>query len=559
MKSICLIFTISLLISWHQVFPQEDNLPGPNPQPDLSSTGYPVVVKGDTLYYIRASLGPFTPQERAKAGSARLLKLLNEPDFNPDSLLMSPIDLDYYITYKDQVVMVITQKDTLGTGKNTEEIASWAFDTLKVKIESINQRFSAQRIFANIAYTLLIVFILVLIIWILNRLFRWIIKRVESNKSRIFKSIKLINYEFLTADREHAIAVYFLRVLKLVLIIILFLVALPLIFSIFPATEGITRKMIGLVWSPVKSILMGIITYIPELVTIIVIYFIFRYLIKIIRYLALEVERKKLVIPGFHPDWAKTTFNIIRVLLYAFMFVIIFPYLPGSDSPVFRGVSVFFGVLLSLGSTSLISNSIAGLVITYMRPFKTGDRIKIDDILGVVMEKSMMITRIRTLKNEDITFPNSKILTSYTVNYSTPAEDKEGLIIHTTVTIGYDAPWRTVHKLLISAAGATEGVLKNPSPFVLQTSLDDFFVSYQINAYIKNVKQLLKIKSELHQNIQDHFNKAGVEIMSPHYRSERDGNEVTIPRDWEIDLTDLSVEPSAGKKSDKKPKSGEKE
>jgi small-conductance mechanosensitive channel len=217
------------------------------------------------------------------------------------------------------------------------------------------------------------------------------------------------------------------------------------------------------------------------------------------------------------------------------MFVVIFPYLPGSDSPVFRGVSVFLGVLFSLGSSSVISNIMAGLVITYMRPYKVGDRIKIDDIIGEVVEKSLMITRINTIKNEDVTIPNAKVLTGYSVNYSTPTE-KEGLIIHTTVTIGYDAPWRTVHELLIRAAEITDGVSSSPKPFVLQTSLDDFYISYQINAYIRDAKRLLRIKSALHQNIQDEFNRAGVEIMSPHYRSERDGNPVTIPQEWEIEL-----------------------
>jgi small-conductance mechanosensitive channel len=214
------------------------------------------------------------------------------------------------------------------------------------------------------------------------------------------------------------------------------------------------------------------------------------------------------------------------------MFVVMFPYLPGSDSAVFKGVSVFLGVLLSLGSSSMISNIMAGLVVTYMRPYKVGDRIKIDDIVGTVVEKSLMITRIKTIKNEDVTIPNSKVLTGYSVNYTSHTEE-EGLIIHTTVTIGYDAPWRTVHELLISAAMKTDEVVQDPKPFVLQTSLDDFYISYQINAYIKNANGILKIKSDLHQNIQDEFNRAGVEIMSPHYRAERDGNAVTIPEKWE--------------------------
>lgn len=512
-------------------------------------TGYPVILKGDTLLYIKQSFGAFTPEQRARGLAERLDRLVSETGFEPDSILSSPVGDDHYITYKGHILMVISALDSLGSGMSSAQLAEQTANTLRQKLNDYKIRFSAETILKNIAYTALIVVVLALIIWILNRLFRWLFRWLEKNKERIFRSIKLQNYEFLPVEREHAIALFLLKLLKIALIITFFLVALPLIFSIFPATEGITRKIVGMVWGPVRNIMISMVNYLPKLVTIIIIFFIFRYLVKFFKFLAREVGNKELVIPGFHPDWAKSSFNIIRVLLYAFMFVMIFPYLPGSGSPVFQGVSVFLGILLSLGSTSLISNSIAGLVITYMRPFKVGDRIKIDDIVGDVVEKTMMITRIRTVKNEDITIPNSKILTSYTVNYSTPTEEREGLIIHTTVTIGYDAPWRTVHKLLTDAAMSTPGVSSKPAPFVLQTSLDDFYVSYQINAYIKKASGILQIRSDLHQNIQDHFNRAGVEIMSPHYRSERDGNDVTIPKDWEVDVP---ADPAVASGRDKK-------
>jgi small-conductance mechanosensitive channel len=213
------------------------------------------------------------------------------------------------------------------------------------------------------------------------------------------------------------------------------------------------------------------------------------------------------------------------------MFVVIFPYLPGSSSPVFQGVSVFLGILISLGSSSAISNAVAGLVITYMRPFRIGDRIRIGEVTGDVIEKSLLVTRVKTIKNEEITIPNSQVLTSHTVNYSM-ANDNEGLIIHTTVTIGYDAPWRQVHELLISAAMKTGGISREPAPFVFQTALNDFYVAYQINAYTKEPSRMAVILSDLHKNIQDAFNDAGVEIMSPHYRSVRDGNTTAIPPEY---------------------------
>jgi small-conductance mechanosensitive channel len=509
------------------------------------------MLMGDTLFMVRASIGAFTPEERANAISDRLRDVIHEKEYYPDSLQTVAVDNDLYVIYRSRTLLVIQPVDTAGIGMSMQEISNKVISKLNIDLATKSVKYNFVATLKNIGYTSMVVFVLILIILFLNWLFRKVFRYSESNKSRLFRSVKINEYEFLTAEREYQVAQSILKVLKVALIIFLFIVALPLIFSIFPATEGITRKIIGLIWSPVRNILLAIVNYLPKLITIIIIYLIFKYLIRFIRFLSREVENKALVLRGFYPEWAKPTYNIVRILLYAFMFVMIFPYLPGSDSAVFRGVSVFLGVLLSLGSSSLISNIMAGLVITYMRPYKVGDRIKIDDIIGEVVEKSLMITRINTIKNEDVTIPNSKVLTGYSVNYSTPTE-KEGLIIHTTVTIGYDAPWRTVHELLLRAAELTDGVSESPKPFVLQTSLDDFYISYQINAYIKDARGLLRIKSALHQNIQDEFNRSGVEIMSPHYRSERDGNPVTIPQEWEIELPPKKDKPDKASRISRK-------
>ncbi len=257
----------------------------------------------------------------------------------------------------------------------------------------------------------------------------------------------------------------------------------------------------------------------------------FRYVLKGINFLKIEIEKGALKLPGFYPDWAQPTFQIIKVLLYAFMFIVIFPYLPGSDSPVFKGVSVFLGVLFTFGSSGSLSNVIAGLVLTYMRAFKIGDRVKIGDTTGDIIEKSLLVTRIRTIKNEIISIPNTNVMNSYTTNYSSDASEN-GLIVHTTVTIGYDVPWKNIHQALLEAASRTKHLLKEPKAFVLQISLDDFYVTYEINAYTREAHKQAFIYSHLHQNIQDCCNEAGIEILSPHYRAARDGNTTTIPTNY---------------------------
>jgi small-conductance mechanosensitive channel len=234
-----------------------------------------------------------------------------------------------------------------------------------------------------------------------------------------------------------------------------------------------------------------------------------------------EIENENLKLSGFYPDWANPTFQILRVLLLAFMFVLIFPYLPGSDSPIFQGVSVFLGFLFTFGSAGSLSNIVAGIVLTYMRQFKLGDRVKIGEVVGIVIEKSLLVTRIKTVKNEIVSIPNSTVMNNYTINYSNEAENGDGLILHSTVTIGYDVNWKLMHETLIKAAKMTESIELNPEPFVLQLSLDDFYVSYQINAYTKKPNIQAKIYSDLHQNIQDCCNQANIEILSPHFRENR--------------------------------------
>jgi small-conductance mechanosensitive channel len=293
-----------------------------------------------------------------------------------------------------------------------------------------------------------------------------------------------------------------------------------LIFNIMPQTKPVGVTLLGYILDPLRNIAYALVKYIPNLITIVIIYILFRLLIRLIRYLSGEISKGDMKIPGFYPEWAKPTFVIIRFILLVLMVVFIFPFLPGSNSVVFQGVSVFIGLVISISSTSIIGNLLAGLVITFMRSFKIGDTIKTGEHIGIVMEKTAFVTRIRSFKGEFITIPHSNILASHVTNYSVSAEDDK-LILYTTITIGYDAPWQKVHELMINAALATEYILKDPSPFVLQTSLNDYHISYQINAFTRNPEIQPRIYSELHQNIQKKFNEAGVEILSPMFNAVR--------------------------------------
>jgi small-conductance mechanosensitive channel len=281
------------------------------------------------------------------------------------------------------------------------------------------------------------------------------------------------------------------------------------------------RSGAGLVLSTVASDL-------PNIVMIAIIAVITRYVIKFCRFIFGEIGRGTIAIPGFYAEWADPTYKIARFLILAFAAVVMFPYFPGHDSPAFKGISIFVGVLFSLGSAGAVGNIIAGVLLTYTRAFQIGDRVRISDTVGDVLGKTLLATRIRTIKNEDVTVPNSLVLGSHIVNFSACAAEG-GLILHTSVTIGYDAPWRRIHELLIASALSTQGILRTPLPFVLQTSLNDFYVAYEINAYTNEPTRMAVIYAEIHQNIQDKFNEAGVEICSPHFAAVRDANHIAIP------------------------------
>ena len=496
----------------------------------VQELGAPVVLERDTLFYVFNPVGSFSKEERAAAISRRIKELSRERFFTPDSVQVVDHVLTTDVSYLDRIIISITDTDAAIAERPREELAELYAAKIRTAVQESAKQNSLQTILLEIGMAILVLVLFYFVIKYVNKFFKFVFLKIEEQQGKRLKGFKIKDYEILTPEREATVILTVAKFIRVVTVFILFYILLPILFSIFPWTQGYAETLMFYIISPLRKIAMGVINYIPNLLTILVIIVVTHYVVKFIKFLAGEVEEGKLEISGFYRDWARPTYNIIRFLLYAFMFVVIWPYLPGSDSAIFQGVSVFLGILFSLGSSSAIANMVAGFVLTYMRSFKIGDRIKIGDITGDVVEKTLLVTRVRTIKNEDITIPNAMILNNHTTNFTTCSQANEkGLVLHTTVTIGYDVPWPKVHQALIDAALACPDVEKDPSPFVLQTSLDDFYVSYQLNAYTFTAGKMALIYSNIHQNIQDKFNEAGIEILSPHYRAQRDGNMVTIP------------------------------
>jgi small-conductance mechanosensitive channel len=342
-------------------------------------------------------------------------------------------------------------------------------------------------------------------------------------------SLKIQRVELISGAQISDALLGLLRALRLVAYVSLTYLYATSILGFFPATRDLSIELLNHLIDPITMIGRTFIASVPDIIAIALIIVVTNYVIKLIHMFFNGIERGAITFQGFHREWTTPTYKIVRFFVLVFAAVAIFPYIPGSHSEAFRGISVFLGVLVSLGAAGAFSNIVAGVILTYMRPFSVGDRVKIADTVGDITEKTLLVTRVRTIKNVDVTIPNALVLSSHIINFSSSAMKPPPLILHTSVTIGYDTPWQKVHELLITAAKQTTHILETPEPFVLQTSLNDFYVTYEINAYTGAPNKMAAIYSELHRHIQDRFNEAGLEIMSPHYTQIRDGNRTTIP------------------------------
>lgn len=527
------IYTILMFLFFGvQLFAQEaDSVQNAVSQPSNIITkdhGY-VIFNEDTLFLLKTNLGSISPKERAELINNRLAKLHRENLVLDDSFRIADVEFYSILMYKDSPIMSVSDADAHLANTTRHDLVIKYQETLQKAVENDLKSKSIWYWVLRVLYTLLTFFGLFIIFYLVNRLFKLIDNKVIHYQKLIDAKFTSFLKYFTPRGPEYFVS-FLLKVLKIVVWVLILFLYLPLLFGFLPWTKGLVNDFYAFISVPIKQIFHGLWIFISEkLIYIVLIFYISKYLLRVISYVSAELESGKLKINGFHRDWAKPTYNIVRILVFAFTLVFMFPFLPGSGSDAFKGVSIFLGVLFSLGSTSAIANIVAGIVITYMRPFQLGDRVKIGETVGDVVEKNLLVTRLKTLKNEDITIPNATIINTHLWNYSKNAS-KIGVILHTSVTIGYDVPYQVVNDLLLKAAKNTPNLARDFKPFVLQKSLSDFYIEYELNVYTRQPNKMMQFYSDLHKSIIDEFNKAGVEIMSPHYTAYRDGNAPTIPQ-----------------------------
>ncbi|GAA5181525.1 mechanosensitive ion channel [Niveibacterium umoris] len=477
-----------------------------------------LTVANRTVATFRTNFSGATPEVRA-ARAERRIKELGDQGVTPEVELV-PYSVDgtmgIAIRAGDQILFALSPGDldpeaSLSLNDTAEESAKQVREVLQAYQEQTTPRMLLR----GILLTLLATAIAWGLLWLLLQIGRRVTARVALQLERRLEKTRGVGWARYTYG-------LILRVAQLVLLVVaLFVLDLWLTFVLkqFPITAPLGDHLIEYLFVYAAHFGEAMLGALPGLVAIAIIVVISQAIAGVVRSVFDAAQSGNISLPGIHPETASATRRIVICGVWAFAFALCYPYIPGSNSDVFKGVSVLLGFLLTLGSAGVVSQLMGGLVLTYSRALRVGDYVRIGEVEGVVQELSTLSIKIVNVRNEEITIPNAALVSSAIYNYSKRATS-QGTMLSTKVTIGYDAPWRQIHALLIEAAHRVPDIRDTPEPYVYQRALNDFYVEYELFCQISEAKQRVPILSKLHGAIQDCFNEYGVQIMSPHFFSQ---------------------------------------
>lgn len=428
-----------------------------------------------------------------------------------------------------QMLCTVWEPDAELNGVSRRELAEQWHETLATAIDHFRQERTTDAILRSSLFAVLATVVFLGIWLVILRIFKREMRFVESRLAGK-QTLKLLDGDTIVSIHHNTV-----KIIRMLIILTVFIGYLNIMLGLFPWTYNLSAGLFSLIRTPVVTFAGAFVDNLPNFFAIGVILTITHFVLKSLKHVFDQIGEGKVRIKGFYTDWADTTYSLIRMVVIVFAAVVAWPYIPGSGSPAFKGISIFMGVLVSLGSSSAMGNIFGGLMLTYMRSFSPGDFVEINNMRGTVMQRRTFATRLRTPTNEIISIPNQAVSANPIINYSRMTKSI-GVNIGTSVTIGYDVPWRKVHALLLKSAEGVNDVLDDPAPTILQLSLADFYVKYKLVVSTKEPAKKFRILSDLHQNIQDHFAKAGVEIMSPHYQGNRSGEGPAVP-----DMNDVEI------------------
>jgi small-conductance mechanosensitive channel len=524
------LFQLALgLVAWHApALAQETASQNPAPAESAEQPTAPVVLDGAMLFRVRG-VAAYPAEQRAAAIADRIAAVASDRTIPVESLTVRETPLGSVLAAAGNQLLQVVEADARLEGVRRQVLA----EVYRGRIAEAIERFRHDRegvvLRPNAARALGAILALALGLWLGRRALRLLRAMLDRRyRSRLrhvqVGTVEIVRAEHLWQGFERAISI----VAGFVALVAVYL-TFDYVLLLFPWTRALGNNLSAILLGPLATIGMGVLRYIPDLVFLVILALITRYVLKVVRLFFRRVSDGTITLSGFEADWAKPTDRIVRLLVVAFALIVAYPHIPGSGTDAFKGVSILFGLLFSLGSPSVISNMVAGQSLAYRRAFKVGDRVKIGEHIGDVAQIRLLSTYLRTPKNEQIVIPNSNVLNGEIVNYTSLAK-APGLILHSIVSIGYGTPWRQVEAMLLEAAGRTPGLLPEPRPFVLQKTLGTFAVDYVINVYCDNPTAMFPLYSALHRSILDVFNEHNVQIMTPAYEGDPERPKV-VPRD----------------------------
>jgi small-conductance mechanosensitive channel len=467
--------------------------------------------------------------ERARAIADRIAGASEDSTVSADSLFLVESEIGTRILVGSHLLLVVTDQDAQLDRLTRPQAVSYVRLRLRQAILEYRADRTPQHLLVSAGIAVVATLAMMLLLFVIVRLTRRFRSTIREGVKATVRGVKIQSLELVAPESVAGFLDGLLRLARMVAIVAVVFFYADFVLSLFPWTRAAATGLIGYVLDPLKLMGTSVINYLPNLLFLIVLVVVTRLVLGFLKLAATGISRKRITIPGFHHEWAGPTFQLLRFVVIAFAVVVAFPYIPGSSSPAFQGMSLFFGVLISLGSSSLVGNLVAGYTLIYWQAIRVGDRVQVGDVIGDVTATGSLVTRIRTLKHEEIVIPNSRIMSERLVNYTALCKGP-GLILHTTVGIGYETPWRQVEAMLLMAAARTQGVLAEPKPYVLQRALGDFAITYEINAYTDSPQLMFQIYDRLYRNILDLFNEYGVQIMTPAYEGDPERAKV-VPKD----------------------------
>lgn len=490
----------------------------------------PVVVDGQVLFHVRG-VSSLPAAERARRIQAQIVAAALDPALAVESITVSDAESISRIASGTRVIMGVIDADAALEQIDRPVLARAHLARIQSGITLYRENRTSGAWWRNVARALtatgLFVVAVLLVFWLRRRVDALLVARLDAR----IRSVETQSFKVMPADRIWDAVRNALRAVRTLVLFAVFLVYAGYVLAQFPATRGLSNNMATFALGPLDVMLQGVLGSVPGLMFLAVLFVVMRLALRLIRLFFGGLERGAFNLGTFDPDWAQPTYKIIRIAIIAFGLVVAYPYIPGAQSAAFQGISIFAGIMFSLGSSTAIANIVAGYMLIYRRAFKLGDIIKVGEHFGEVITTRLQVTHLRSPKNEEIVIPNSQLLNSDVLNYSSIGR-RQGLILHTEVSIGYSTPWRQVEAMLIEAAQRTQGLGSEPRAFVFEKQLGEFAVTYELNVYCTNVNAMRALYAALHRNVLDVFNEHGVQIMTPAYEGDPEQPKVVAPKDW---------------------------